>query len=238
MEPAMTVPPNSGLTLTTHGTSDQSAYHYISYANLTTLNHPVANTLGLVAVIGIDYGFPYDPMSVPHWTLVNYSAITGYSSGVALANGGLVDNHATTSSIVGQHPALGADGYGVGIFRSSGAVLNQGTINGVITGVYLGAGGGIVNGATNNAYASISGSHAGVTIAGSAGAITNYGSIEGRTGIYLADGGTVTNIQNVQQHFNDSLAANAAILGSTGAGIVVANAPGTIINNGGVIRGT
>ena len=225
----MTVPPNSGLTLTTHGTADQAAYHYISYADPTTLNAPVANTNFGAAVIGVAYG----TTTIPHWTLVNNSVITGYNSGVYLANGGLVDNHATTSSIFGQNGSVFGS-YGVQIAGSAGTVVNQGTITAASIGVDVTVGGAIVNGATDNAYALISGTTTGVT-AGPA-TITNFGSIEGQTALYLRHGGTVINTQNVQQHFSNSLAANAAIRGDTLAGIVVANAAGTITNNG-IIRG-
>jgi len=228
----MTVPPNSGLTLTTHGTSDQAAYHYVSYANPTTLSIPVANTNFGAAVIGVAYG----TYTVPDWTLVNLSTITGYNSGVHLYNGGLVDNQAATSSIIGQQGGPFGS-YGVQITGNAGTVANQGTITAASGGIYLAAGGAVINGASSNAYAGILGLTRGIYVEGGAGVITNYGSIEGQTALYLRAGGTVTNIQNVQQHFNDSFAANAAIRGDTVAGIIVANASATINNSGGVISG-
>jgi Hint domain len=224
----MTIAPHSGLTLTTHGTADQAAYHYISYANPTTIGSTEYSTNSGAAVLGTAYG----TTTVPHWTLVNLSTIVGYG-GVELLNGGLVDNHVQTSAIYGHA------GTAVYISNSAGTVINQGTIQGSGTaagnGVDLESGGAVTNGSTSNAYAYISAQSAGVVTRGSAN-ITNYGSFAGQTALYLGYGGTVTNIQNIQQHAIDTLAHNAAIRGDTVAGIIVANAAATITNNG-IIRG-
>jgi hypothetical protein len=97
--------------------------------------------------------------------------------------------------------------YGVSISGGAGTVVNNGRISGVLydrlgvinfgAGVYLGSGGSVTNGAS----ADITGGY-GVKISGGAGTVINDGRIAGTEppdgissdGVYLASGGSVTNV--------------------------------------------
>ena len=131
-------------------------------------------------------------------TVTNYGTIRAGADGVALINGGLVENLATGPA-GGQ---MDVSGYGVRVLNAAGTVVNSGTIatNGPQqVGVYLGAGGTVTNSAAGYIYNS--GGGTGVRVAGASGIVVNSGIIgqsgkaesEERYGVDLRAGGSVTN---------------------------------------------
>ncbi len=157
-------------------------------------------------------------------SVVNYGSIVGsLGGGIVLNSGGLVNNAAFASIILGMD--------GVEINGNAGTVINDGSIagsgsDGLGYGVALLAGGSV----TNAASASITGAASGVIIEGGAGTVVNDGNIVGAgsgvfyAGVNLAAGGAVTN------------AASASITGDTFG--VYLSGGGTLTNAGTVIGNT
>ncbi|HEX3881554.1 MAG TPA: hypothetical protein VHW66_02745 [Stellaceae bacterium] len=159
---------------------------------------------------------------------VNLGSVYGTgTAGVAfyLKYGGTISNNAA-----GQ---ISGASTGIVVSGTYGTVGNAGTIaGGAKYGIYLKDGGSIAN--TGNA-ALISGNFAAVLAAGAVATVTNTGSIAGNpafgVGIYLADGGTVTN--------GSVVATGAAITGYSG--IRVGNSGNTttgVVTNYATIEGT
>ncbi len=129
---------------------------------------------------------------------------------------GSVTNFATIESI-------GSAGYGV-VLSNGGTVANFGTILEIGTsgaGVLLGAGGSLTNGYSGSSAGVILAGGNAVDVAGSAGTVTNFGTIDG-TGssvgaIYLGHGGTVT---------------NSGTLAGEAFGVNISNTSGAVINLG------
>ena len=107
--------------------------------------------------------------------VTNYGTITGLDDGVALNNGGSIDNAQQDAAILGGFG-------GVDIF-AGGTVDNLGTIIGTtLHGIYLFDGGDVINGqlAATISPALISGGYYGIRIGftnGATGTVTNYGTV-------------------------------------------------------------
>ncbi len=188
--------------------------------------------------------------------VTNYGTITGLDDGVALNNGGSIDNAQQSAAILGD---LG----GVDIF-GGGTVDNLGTIIGTtLHGVYLFDGGDVTNGqlAATISAALISGGYYGIRIGfnnDATGTVTNYGTViatgshpfppTSRYSAVLIDGiGSVANSGIIRADANNSFdrairlnsggnvsnAASGTIAGD-GTGIYVVGAAGTVSNAGSI----
>ena len=132
-------------------------------------------------------------------TIANFGMISGSgtsSTGIYFRQGGVVTNgdaaH-TAASVIGVQS-------GINMAHNEGTVRNFGTIAGSGpqgSGVNLNAGGTVVNGSNSDtaAYILAAGPQTALYVGGSAGTVTNFGTIKsaGRTGVVLIPGGTVTN---------------------------------------------
>src|SRR5262249_29180019 len=127
-------------------------------------------------------------------TVTNLGAITAASTvgyAIDLEGGGSVTNGAsgsTASQITG--------GFGGIVIRGStpSTVVNLGTIDGLgDAGVIMDAGGSVTNGPSGSNAALITGGYFGIVIIGSAGTVTNLGTISGSNAVRLFAGGSMTN---------------------------------------------
>ncbi len=169
---------------------------------------------------------------------------TERSVGVDLKDGGSVTN-ATAGVIEGGSGGLRIQG-------AAGTVINAGFIAGAhgtlanIYGVYLSAGGTVINTPTGNMQAVIYGLQYGVVVAGGTGSIANLGSIYGRgtagQGVLLHSAGQVTNgngasifgtMYSVNLNATGSTLVNYGnvVVGASGAAAVKMGA-GDIVRNG------
>lgn len=164
-------------------------------------------------------------------TVVNRGSVGGNSAaggaaGIYLGAGGQVSNQ-STGTVSGY--------FGIEAQNAAATVVNAGIISGNYTlgssGVYLGAGGSV----TNQSGGTISGHQYGIQISGASGTVDNLGRIQsndeangyqGKSGIYLADGGVVTN------GASGGSASAAYILGYSGGVRFGSSGPGTLINYG------
>ena len=166
------------------------------------------------------------------WTLTNNSSLTG----ITLTDLGTLTN---TGSLVGSNAV-----YTV-------YVGNGGSLSNTSTG-YIGQGGVkfLAGGALGNAGRILDSGGAGVVVAGSAGAVTNTGTITGESGgqgVELLAGGSVGNTGGTIQGYIgveiDSAAGtvtNSATITGTGGGLasgVNLNHGGSVANTGGLIQG-
>lgn len=154
---------------------------------------------------------------------VNGAAGTVLNAGVLMGMG-LTDPSGTAAR-------LNAGGYvyntgtmfgslnGVAAFNAPATIMNTGSLYAGQQGVLLDDGGTV----TNQAGGYIRGGTNGIKTAGAAGSVYNRGNILGGTGVYLGDGGTVTN-------------NGGTILGQYN-GISVHGAPGTVFNSGVIAYG-
>jgi hypothetical protein len=180
------------------------------------------------SIYGAEFGVFFE--GIPG-TIDNYGTISGPSRyGVGMYGGGSITNHAGAAI---------TSTYGTGIYfaNGDGAVENAGAIAGGIDGVYFTGTSAGVYVVTNAAIGTIIGGYRGVAAAGYA-TVINSGLMQGGVqpisvagtalvaggvGVYLADGGSVTN------------EAGGTITGYLG--VLVAGASGTVINYG-AIQGT
>ncbi len=161
-------------------------------------------------------------------TVVNYGVIDGRGgygngAGARLFGGGLVVNGPSGATGAVIRGGL----YGID-FGNSGSLSNYGTLIGTLgDGIRLGYGGDVNNAA---ATALIAGGHNGVAISGSAGTVSNFGTIVGSQaysdGIYLGDGGTVT---------NGASGSGEGFITAGYHGIAIVVAPGTVANFGTIV---
>lgn len=166
----------------------------------------------------------------PTALVANLGTIVGLgdaATGVALYGGGVVRN-----GITSNHTALiKAPHNGVGIAHAVGTVVNDGTIIGAGSktvesyGVYLGAGGSVINGSSSDVAATIQGGYFGVQVSGGAGTVLNVGTIVGLAGsasswgVRLSQEGTVTN-------------GASGNIGGDRYGVGIMGGPGLVVNNG------
>lgn len=174
-----------------------------------------------------------------------YGSFSPRGTGVELGGGGRVVNGAsglTTAAIDGNVS-------GISVYGGTGTVSNYGTIAGsgsktvsgryslAGTGVLLGAGGTVLNGSTSSTAAHVVGASVGVSVAGGAGYVSNFGTISaiathnyyypenGGTGVDLMSGGTVVN--------GSSNVTSATIVGGS-FGVRLGNG-GLVVNDGTII---
>ena len=153
-------------------------------------------------------------------TIGNYGTITGtIGAGVDLQAGGFVAN--------ASGAVIASGNIGVEILNVAGALSNAGTVQGANLGVYLAAGGSVVNASAGT----IAGAD-GLRVIYGAGTVTNYGAISatGTSGfaVQLGSGGNVVN--------GSSAATGASIVGTL-RGVSIYNAGG-YVNNFGTIAAT
>ena len=169
-------------------------------------------------------------------TISNLGTINGGAErGVYLLAGGVVTNGDSTHTAALIH---GGGGPAAIYARVSSGITNWGSITGGSNGVFLTNGGTVTNSGTAS-Y--IGGSSRGVLINGTAGTVTNAGTIKG--GIYLGPGGTVINtgaIQGaigVQSSFGATVVTNqGTITGTSGAALLLnGTAANTVANYGALI---
>jgi hypothetical protein len=155
-------------------------------------------------------------------TVINSGTITGlpnFSLGVYLSAGGTITNATTASVITAAYNAIVVRG-------ALGSVVNHGSIIGSTavadngSGILLQAGGHVTNGAPDNTVASIGAALNAVKVSGGTGTVVNDGTMAGSFGVYLYNGGTVTN----------GLAASVIKTGYFG--IRVGGGTGTVLNSG------
>jgi hypothetical protein len=168
-------------------------------------------------------------------TVINLGTIDetgGTGAAVYLGGGGVVTNGRSGT-------ALGLiDGGRVGVLFENrrGGVTNFGTIesastltsDGSLAGVVLRAGGSLVNGGSKATGARITAAEVGVYVAGAAGAVVNFGTIQSTgiavvaaPGVALESGGLVTN--------------RGLIESASGAAVEFAGKPGAVVNSGAVV---
>jgi hypothetical protein len=161
------------------------------------------------------------------FTITNFGTLDGVlGSGITAVAGGVVTNGGA-----GDGAAL-IEGYSGVSARASATVGNFGTIRGAGTathdaGVYLGQGGSVANGGAGDKTALIEG-YDGIEAESAVATVTNLGTIsgggdsDGDAGVYLDQGGLVTN----------GGAADHSALISGYAGVFVSNAPARVVNFG------
>ena len=165
-------------------------------------------------------------------TVANYGHILAMrGTGVSLTSGGLVINGSANQPTA----QINAGDYGVSFdARASGTLMNYGTISATIAGasytgiaVSFGGDGLVVNGSSADTVATIAGDGTGVRMTGSAATIQNYGTIEAfgslSYGIYLRDGGSVT---------NGSVSDTSAVVNGYYLGIQTTTKGASVVNYG------
>jgi hypothetical protein len=162
-------------------------------------------------------------------TITNFGTVEGvFGSGIEAESGGVITNGGP-----GDGAAL-IEGYSGVSAKASATVGNFGTIRGAGTaahdaGVYLGQGGSVANGGAGGKTALIEG-YDGIEAKGAGAAVTNLGTIlgvgdsDGDAGVYLDQGGSVTNGAAADH--------SALILGY--AGVFVSNASARVVNFGAI----
>ncbi|HEY7853203.1 MAG TPA: hypothetical protein VIB82_09530, partial [Caulobacteraceae bacterium] len=163
-------------------------------------------------------------------TVSNFGTIGGLDSlvGVNLAYGGVVTNGGATSVTA----AIVADN-GVTTATNAATVRNFGTItagaSGLEAGIHLGAGGTVINGASNDTKAAITGQFGLYTDFGAVAAVTNFGAITGTLfGTFLRTTGALT---------NGSTADTSALIAGGIAGVGFKSVAGTVVNFGTILGG-
>jgi hypothetical protein len=160
-------------------------------------------------------------------TIQNYGTL---SDSVTLGAGGSVSNFANGTILYGLYISGGAGTLsnaglisGMANFAGSGVITNTGTVSGGQIGVTISGAGTVTNGAAGSSAGFITGTQYGVDVSGSAGQITNYGTIEntgGQAAILLQAGGYVV---------NQGLLLEQA--GQVTAAAVSLKSGGTLVNN-------
>ena len=200
----------------------------------------VTNGLGATTALirGASYGVWIGTIGGPG-TVTNFGTVIGAgSNGVYLQTGGTVANGAAADTT-----ALISGGYRGVLLSAAGSVLNDATIKATgtdisqpVIGVFLEAGGTIEN---LTPSASIYGKQWGAIVEGSAGYVTNLGTMRAAAssglGVDLIAGGTVTNGNG-----SDSTALIVGGSGVTGDGVRIAAGAagsGALVQNDGTIEG-
>ncbi len=151
---------------------------------------------GVALIAGYQTGISVNGLTATTANFGTISASGSSSTGIYFRQGGVVTNGDAT------HTAASVTGvqFGINMAHNEGTVRNFGTIAGSGPqgrGVFLNAGGTVVNGSNSDtaAYILAAGPRPALYIGGSAGTVTNFGTIKsaGRTGVVLIPGGTVTN---------------------------------------------
>jgi hypothetical protein len=167
--------------------------------------------------------------------ITNFGTISAAANGIYISGGGSVTNGSaadTTAAIVAQSAMIIRDG--VGTVANFGTIITLGNpeeTTGNREGVGLFGDGAVTNGSAQDTSALIDGLAAGVVIAGPAGTVSNFGTIEadgssGSTGVYLG-GGTLTN--------GSAADTTAVIVGSTG--VEIGAGGGATVTNFGTLHG-
>lgn len=200
----------------------------------------------------VDGGGGTNTLELAAGTLGNAGTIVGIGSGFTNFQNVVIDPDASwqlgqTNTIATLTNAGTLTNTGTltttGVFTDSGLLINSGGITG--TGVNLTAGASVSN---TGAESYISGATNGVKAGGAAGTVTNAGSIigNGGVGVYLTDGGAVTNdagglihgtSYGVQDTGGTATISNGGTIIGDGSGIALSQS-GTVNNNaGGSISG-
>ena len=197
---------------------------------ITSLGTIDTTTTGLRGIFG-SYGI--------FATITNDGFITSPTYGIDLTSGGRVTNGSTANAaarILGANYGIRFQVNGSGTLKNFGTVASTSLTTG--TGVRAINKAVITNGAATSTAALISGYSSGVSVSGAGSAVTNFGTITasgtqttsstGSVGVYLGNGGLVT---------NGSDAATVANISGGVVGVEIDHAPGTIFNFG-TIAGT
>ncbi len=156
--------------------------------------------------------------------VTNFGTIDGRGSrhdGVGLFAGGCVGNGTSSDTAA----SISGGRHAVVIRNAAGTVANFGTLaaTGTFGVVSLSAGGSVTNGSSASTAALISGSDNGVYVAGAAGTVTNFATIDGGWGVVLHARGEVT---------NGSAASSAALISGSARGISITAPAATVVNFG------
>jgi hypothetical protein len=228
-------------TITADGTSTpQTLYAALFGAAPTDVS--ILNTGLIESVSTTDFSTDFGIVLAHTGTIRNEGTIAGTNGGIALAgtgDSGYIDN---TGTITGATFGIFTEGHGIISNFGGGAITSGGN-----TAIYL-AGGGFVY----NFGGTISGLFDGV-FAGAAVTLKNAGLIEGAfpensTGIFLREGGAVTNFQGgtitgeTALYLDSGTVTNAGLISGTGGNTAGQNTgisiTGTLTNQeGGTIEG-
>ncbi len=244
----------NGGTVTNYGTLQSILGYGVRLYGGALINGTAGTNVALISASGGVLGYKNTV------NVTNYGTITGSDDGVALNNGGSINNAQPNAAILGNFG-------GVDIFNG-GTVENLGTIIGTtLHGIYLFDGGNVINGQLTATIspALISGGYYGIRIGfhnGASGTVTNYGTVVAE-GIHasppatdqysavLIDGaGSVANSGLIRADAansfdravrlngggNVSNAATGTIAGDS-VGVYIVGAAGTVSNAGSVSAG-
>ena len=200
---------------------------------LTSQNPVFIATTGTVAVSGTNAGAIYAAQGVVGTITNNGKLTASHGYGVRLLSGGTITNGAasvTSASIVGEAYGIKLGVHGTGKIVNFGTIANTSTGTGM--GVFALGSATVSNGSATDTSASISGYYSGVRISGTAASVVNFGKISASStlgsGVYLRAGGSVT---------NGGATDTVASIGGVEFGILIAHAPGTVVNFG-TVAGT